>query len=163
MMIEPPTASPRTIEMALAARRMRTRGLAKKRRKPIRAAKRDSPTRLFGPWSRSRCFASAEVSPAEWLRAVEAGPAGACPRSGPASCQVRSCAAFTLGPCMLHAGLGECAVSGRARALPRAKDHRFRSTGALAHDRITRVVRFQGGPFLLLGQHVTLFRAASSR
>ena len=64
MMIEPPTGSPNTIEMALAARRIRTRGLAKKRRKAIRGAKRDSPTRLFGPWRRSRCFASAEVSPA---------------------------------------------------------------------------------------------------
>jgi hypothetical protein len=31
-MIEPPTGSPRAIEMALAARRIRTRGLAKKRR-----------------------------------------------------------------------------------------------------------------------------------
>src|SRR5271157_1665288 len=50
--------------MALAARRMRTRGLAKKARKPSRGAKRDSPTRLFGPWRRSRCLASAEVSPA---------------------------------------------------------------------------------------------------
>lgn len=29
-----------------------------------RAAKRDSLTRLFGPWSRKRCFASSEVSPA---------------------------------------------------------------------------------------------------
>ena len=38
MMMEPPTGSPSTIEMALAASRMRTRGLAKKRRKPIRAS-----------------------------------------------------------------------------------------------------------------------------
>ena len=64
MMIEPPTASPSTIEMALAARRIKTRGLEKKPKKASRAAKRDSAARLFGPCRRSRCFASAEVSPA---------------------------------------------------------------------------------------------------
>src|ERR1017187_8276310 len=64
MMMEPPTGSPSTIEMALAASRISTRGLAKKPRKASRAAKRDSAARLLGPWRRSRCFASAEVSPA---------------------------------------------------------------------------------------------------
>src|ERR1035438_2681896 len=58
MMIEPPTGSPSTIEMALATRRMRTSGLAKKRRKLIRGAKRDSPTRLFGRNRRSRAGAA---------------------------------------------------------------------------------------------------------
>src|ERR1017187_1120225 len=64
MMMEPPTASPSTIEMALAASRISTRGLAKKPRNASRAAKRDSAARLLGPWRRNRCFASAEVSPA---------------------------------------------------------------------------------------------------
>jgi len=49
MMIEPPTGSPSAIEIALAARRIRTRGLAKERRKPVRAANHDSAARLFGP------------------------------------------------------------------------------------------------------------------
>ena len=64
MMINPPTGSPSTREMVLATRRMMTRGLAKKRKKPIRVANRDSCTRLFGPSRRSRSAASAEVSPA---------------------------------------------------------------------------------------------------
>ena len=49
MMINPPIRSPSTIDMVLARTRMMTRGLAKKRRKLKRAAKRDSCTRLFGP------------------------------------------------------------------------------------------------------------------
>ena len=97
MMIVPPTGSPSTIEMALAARRIRTRGLAKKRRKAdqsgearlpyqaVRAMETQSPLRLGGSqpgW--------------ELLRAGRAGPAGAYPRSGPASCPVFSCAASPL-------------------------------------------------------------------
>ena len=49
MMISPPTGSPSARVMALATRRMMTRGLARKRRKPISPAKRDSRTRLLGP------------------------------------------------------------------------------------------------------------------
>jgi len=52
------------MEMALATMRMMTRGLANKRRKLTRVANRDSRTSEFGPWKCSRCFASAEVSPA---------------------------------------------------------------------------------------------------
>ena len=64
MMIEPPSGSPSAIEMALAARSIRTRGFAKKRRNAIKGAKRDSRARLLGPWKRSRRPASADVSPA---------------------------------------------------------------------------------------------------
>ena len=49
MMISPPTGSPSARDMPLATRRMMTRGLIKKRRRLIRAAKRDSLTMLFGP------------------------------------------------------------------------------------------------------------------
>ena len=49
MMIRPPTVSPNVRVMTLATSRMTTRGLAKKRRKPISPAKRDSRTRLLGP------------------------------------------------------------------------------------------------------------------
>ena len=64
MMMEPPTASPSTMEMAAAASRITTRGLAKKLKRAVSAAKRDSPTRLLGPCWRRRCLASSEVSPA---------------------------------------------------------------------------------------------------
>ncbi len=68
MMIEPPTGSPSTIEMALAARRMRTRGLAKKRRKrnqrsearlchqAVWAMETQSLFRLGGSQSGRSCF-----------------------------------------------------------------------------------------------------------
>ena len=49
MMITPPTWSLSTIEITLATRRMMMRGLAKKRRKPINAPKRDSRASVFGP------------------------------------------------------------------------------------------------------------------
>ena len=49
MMISPPTGSLSAREMTLATSRMMTRGLARKRRKPARPAKRDSRTSVFAP------------------------------------------------------------------------------------------------------------------
>ncbi len=49
MMISATDLVASAIEMTLATRRMTTRGLAKKRRKPISAAKRDSWASAFGP------------------------------------------------------------------------------------------------------------------
>jgi hypothetical protein len=49
MMIRPPTGSPSVREMALAAIRMRMSGLAKKRTKLSRTAKRDSRSKVLGP------------------------------------------------------------------------------------------------------------------
>ena len=68
MMISPPTGSPSASEMALATRRMMTRGLAKKRRKPIsagearlphqavRAVETQSPSRLVGSQPGRSCL-----------------------------------------------------------------------------------------------------------
>jgi hypothetical protein len=50
MMMDPPTGSPRASDITLATRRMMTSGLIRKRRRLIRAAKRDSLTMLFGPY-----------------------------------------------------------------------------------------------------------------
>ena len=63
MMISPPTESPSRRDMPLATKRMMTKGLTKKRRRLVRAAKRDSWIKLFEPWRRNRRFASSEVSP----------------------------------------------------------------------------------------------------
>jgi len=49
MMISPPIRSPNARDALLAIRRMMISGLATKRRKLKRAAKRDSCTKLFGP------------------------------------------------------------------------------------------------------------------
>ena len=113
MMIEPPTGSPRPIEMALAASRITTRGLAKKPRNPISAAKRRSPARLFGPCWRRRRSASAEVSPAGVASEGRAVRLAARPKSGPVSCLV--CSGCGLPPqarCMIH---GSCQAPGLSR------------------------------------------------
>jgi len=49
MMMSPPIRSPNARDAPLAIRRMMTNGLATKRRKLKRVAKRDSFTKLFGP------------------------------------------------------------------------------------------------------------------